>query len=67
MFKVFGKVNLNLHELKDVILDVETTLNNRLLCYAEEDIGQVASASVRFFIAHVNSAFLINDHNNIIT
>eukprot|EP00795_Rhopilema_esculentum_P010286 gene10286-18983_t len=38
MFKVFGKANLDLHELKDVKLDVETTLNNRLLCYVEEDI-----------------------------
>ena len=27
--------------------------------------SQVASASVRFFIAHVNSSCLINDHNNI--
>ena len=55
MFKVFGKVNLNLHELKDVILDVETTLNNRLLCYVEEDIELPELTPNLMMLGHQNA------------
>ena len=36
--KVIGKANLKLPELKEVMLDVETILNNRPLSYVEDDI-----------------------------
>ena len=37
MFKVLGKANLYFQELKKILLDVEVTLNNRPLCYSEDD------------------------------
>ncbi|XP_065069727.1 uncharacterized protein LOC135694786 [Rhopilema esculentum] len=38
LYKVIRKANLKLPELKEVMLDVETILNNRPLCYVEDDI-----------------------------
>ena len=38
MYKCIGNRNLQWHELEEVILDVETTLNNRPLGYVEDDI-----------------------------
>ena len=38
LYKTIGNGNLLWKELQEVILDVETTLNNRPLCYVEEDV-----------------------------
>ena len=38
MCKAIGNGHLRWHDLEEVILDVETTLNNRPLCYVEDDI-----------------------------
>ena len=38
LYKTVGKSKLELHELAEVLTDIETTLNNRLLTYMEEDI-----------------------------
>ena len=38
MYKVIGNGHLRWHKLEEVILDVETTLNNRPLGYLEDDI-----------------------------
>ena len=38
LYKVIGKAKLRLPELKEVMLDVETILNNRPLSYVEDDI-----------------------------
>ena len=38
LYKVIGKASLTWCELKNVLLDVEVTLNNRLLSYVEEDV-----------------------------
>ncbi|XP_022808725.1 uncharacterized protein LOC111345707 [Stylophora pistillata] len=37
-YKTVGEGQLSWEELGEVILDVEVTLNNRLLCYQEEDV-----------------------------
>ena len=37
MYKATGNGNLRWHELEEVILDVETTVNNRPLGYIEDD------------------------------
>ena len=38
LYKTIGNGNLTWNELQEVILDVETTLNNRPLSYVEDDI-----------------------------
>ena len=38
MYKAIGNGHLRWHKLEEVILDVETTLNNRPLGYLEDDI-----------------------------
>ena len=38
MYKAIGNGQLRWYELEEVILDVETTLNNRPLGYVEDDI-----------------------------
>ena len=38
LYKVIRKANLKLPELKEVMFDVQTILNNRPLCYVEDDI-----------------------------
>ena len=38
MYKATGNGNLHWHELEEVILDVETTMNNRPLGYIEDDV-----------------------------
>ena len=38
MYKAIGNGNLRWHELDEVILDVETTVNNRPLGYVEDDV-----------------------------
>ena len=37
LYKTVGKSKLELHELAEVLTDIETTLNNRPLIYMEED------------------------------
>ena len=37
-YKTVGQAQLSWEELGEVILDVEVTLNNRLLCYQEENV-----------------------------
>ena len=38
LYKPVGKANLKWNEFKEIILDIENTLNNRSLCYLEDDI-----------------------------
>ena len=38
LYKIVGKANLSWQELKEVLLDIEITLNNRPLNYLEDDI-----------------------------
>ena len=38
--KAIGRALLKYEELEEVLLDVESLLNNRLLCYAGEEFGQ---------------------------
>ena len=38
MYEAIGNGHLRWHESEEVILDVETTLNNKLLGYVEDDI-----------------------------
>lgn len=37
-YKAIGSFNLTWFKLEDVLLDVEVTINNRPLCYMEDDI-----------------------------
>eukprot|EP00794_Sanderia_malayensis_P005857 gene5857-biopygen4857 len=38
LYKTIGRANLTWNELNEVILDIEVTLNNRPLNYAEDDL-----------------------------
>ena len=38
LYKTVGKVTLSWRELEEVFLDIENTLNNRLLTYVEDDV-----------------------------
>jgi hypothetical protein len=38
LYKTTGKANLRWEELEEVLLDIETVLNNRPLNYVEDDI-----------------------------
>ena len=38
LYKSIGSSNLTWSELEEVLLDVEVRINNRLLCYVEDDI-----------------------------
>ena len=38
LYKSVGKANLKWNELEEILLDIENTLNNRPLCYLEDDI-----------------------------
>ena len=38
MYEAIGNGHLRWYESEEVILDVETTLNNKLLGYVEDDI-----------------------------
>ena len=38
LYKSVGKANLKWSELEEVLLDIENTLNNRPLCYLEDDV-----------------------------
>lgn len=40
LFKVIGRALLTYEELEEVLLDVESFLNNRLLCYMKEEFEQ---------------------------
>ena len=40
LFKVIGRALLTYEELEEVLLDVESILNNRPLCYMEEEFEQ---------------------------
>ena len=37
-YKPVGKENLKWNEFEEILLDIENTLNNRSLCYLEDDI-----------------------------
>ena len=37
-YKTVGKGNLKWNELEEIIIDIETTINSRPLCYVEDDI-----------------------------
>ncbi|XP_070550022.1 uncharacterized protein [Ptychodera flava] len=41
LLKAIGRALLKFEELEEVLLDVETFMNNRPLCYMEEDFEQV--------------------------
>ena len=38
LYKTTGRANLSQKEFEEIVLDIEVTLNNRLLMYVEEDI-----------------------------
>ena len=38
MYNVIGNARLKLNELEEILLDVESTLNNRPLSYVEDDV-----------------------------
>ena len=38
LYKGIGYASLSWNELEEVLLDVEVTLNNRPLCYVEDDV-----------------------------
>ena len=38
LYKPVGKANLKWNEFEEILLDIENTLNNRSLCYLEDDI-----------------------------
>ena len=38
LYKSVGKANLKWNELEEMLLDIENILNNRPLCYLEDDI-----------------------------
>ena len=38
LYKGIGRASLSWNELEEVLLDVEVTLNNRPLCYVEDDV-----------------------------
>eukprot|EP00795_Rhopilema_esculentum_P015887 gene15887-7219_t len=59
MFKVLGRANLSLQELKEIMLDVEIALNNRPLCYVEDDIQLPELTLNIMLLGHHNS--LINE------
>lgn len=37
-YKTVGNGNLKWNELEEIIIDIETTINSRPLCYIEDDI-----------------------------
>ena len=37
-YKTIGNGNFKWHELEEIIIDIETMLNSRPLCYVEDDI-----------------------------
>ena len=59
MFKVLGRASLSLQELKEIMLDVEMALNNRPLCYVEDDIQLPELTPNVILLGHQNS--LINE------
>ena len=60
LYKVIGKANLKLPELKEVMLDVETILNNRPLSYVENDI-QMPELTLNVMILGSNNMLLQKD------
>ena len=45
LYKTTGKENLRWEELEEVLLDIETVLNNRPLDYVEDDINSIANSN----------------------
>ena len=60
LYKVIGKADLKVPELKEVMLDVETSLNNRPLCYVEDDI-QLPELTPNVMMLESNNALLQED------
>jgi hypothetical protein len=50
LYKTIGNVFLSLKELRDVILDVEVTFNNRSLSYVEDDIQFPILTPIPFYM-----------------
>eukprot|EP00794_Sanderia_malayensis_P013094 gene13094-biopygen10447 len=59
LYKVLGRASLSLQELKEIILDVEIALNNRPLCYVQDDIELPELTPNMMLLGHQNS--LINE------
>eukprot|EP00794_Sanderia_malayensis_P000965 gene965-biopygen216 len=64
LYKVVGNANLKLPELKEVMLDVETSLNNRPLCYVEDDI-QMPELTPNVMMLGSNNVLLQEDIHSI--
>lgn len=60
LYKVIGKADLKVSELKEVMLEVETFLNNRPLCYVEDDI-QLPELTPNIMMMGSNNALLQED------
>ena len=60
LYKVIGKANLKLPELKEVMLDVETILNNRPLSYVEDD-NQMPELTPNVMMLGSNNVLLQED------
>ena len=60
LYKVIGKADLKVPELQEVMLGVETSLNNRPLCYVEDDI-QLPELTPNVMMLGSNNALLQED------
>ena len=64
MYRVLGKANLKFEELKEILLDVEMTLNNRPLSYVEDDI-QLPVLTPNMMLINERNALLETNVNEI--
>jgi len=60
LFKVVGAASLKFQELREILLDIEISLNNRPLSYAEEDI-QFPTLTPNIMFMGQNNALLEED------
>ena len=60
LFKVVGAASLKFQELREILLDVEISLNNRPLSYVEEDI-QFPTLTPNIMLMGQNNALLEED------
>jgi len=60
LFKVVGAASLKFQELREILLDVEISLNNRPLSYVEEDI-QFPTLTPNIMFMGQNNALLEED------
>ena len=62
MYKVLGRANMKFNELKEILLDVEMTMNNRPLSYVEDDLQLPVLTPNMMLISDRNALLEANVH-----